>query len=193
MVMGYQMSCFVWKHFFQKDSSSAVCNLCAKISGCKCFSGLQRHLTGVHNIKLESNAEEPVPKQSKPDSQCKIDTYFLKKNQSLEKLAAADGFYIRAITNSSFIIHSHGQGFSLPKTELDVQKFIMSAFYKINSEIVNNIKFKSKANCRFLFLWIDKHTQYKIFKYLLLCFLTVLKKKLLLTIKRLRLRVSKHF
>ena len=70
------MSSFVWKHFFQKDSSSAVC---AKISGCKCFSGLQRHLTGVHNIKLESNGEEPVPKQSKPDSQCKINLFLKKK------------------------------------------------------------------------------------------------------------------
>lgn len=166
---------FAWEYFIKKSTDTAACKLCAKTISCKgkSTSGLIRHLKGIHNKQLEKVLPREEPPEKVRKSQSTLHQYASNKKDDMglivSKLAAIDGFSIRSITRSSFIRESMLQrGFSLPKTERDVQNLIIEQFLKVKSDIKHDIEAKLNDKCRFS-LVMDEWTSIKNRRYLNIC------------------------
>lgn len=169
------MSSEVWTYFKLKeaDKNFASCLKCSKLFACKgaSTSGLLRHLNSQHNINLNKRPnieEETAVIKPKKSSLPSMDKY-VKKSPMCEivaRLAAYDGFSIRAICHSKFIRESlNAKNMHLPKSQNDVMKLIYNFYDSVKTDVIQKIETKKKNDEKFS-VTLDEWTSVKIRRFL---------------------------
>jgi len=183
-ILVHQMESPVWKYFKKvRAEDKAICSKCNKTLSCKgsTTSSLIRHLKTNHAIIREFDDENiknnnsdtlkspiDVTKKRKIETQGLM-TAFLKKTsmgEILAKLVAIDGLSIHSIVKSSFIRESFlRQGYSLPKNNKSIMKFIVEFYYEKKQEMVEYFQTLIKENRKFS-LTLDEWSSKRNRRYL---------------------------
>lgn len=136
----------VWHHFLRnKDKSNAKCKICQKIlkSSGGSTSSLQKHLTKIHNIKLEASASTsnltvvPIKKKKITD--------FYESDSSMEvrisRMVSVDGISLRTFVKSwdlRFLFEKNSQ--KLPASADTIRNIILRECLKTKQNVKNEIK-----------------------------------------------------
>ncbi|GBP86796.1 hypothetical protein EVAR_99875_1 [Eumeta japonica] len=173
--MNSQLFPEIVKHFVKLSQSvSVLVNVNFFYNGGGAFVKSTTSININQPPEESTTVTQPGPSESKKTEQeiePEITEYVTKKSLSeiISRLAAEDGLFISAITNSKFIRESITQrGYKMPKNETDIMKIVLDYYEEKKDEIIENFKDFIASGVRFS-LSVDEWTSIRNRRYFNLC------------------------